>query len=131
MSENQNIPTLLTLMLVLCLCSCEKAESDERELFPDTLPIDCELLGEWHRSFNMVSDYTWITVYTDSIKFNSDNMGLYRSFRFRDLWFCDTFQFYIEDHNIYFKSNVWRNGTWTYAVHNDSLYISGTSPYIR
>jgi hypothetical protein len=130
MRENQSIPALLTLMLVLCLCSCEKSESDDRELFPDTLPIDRELLGEWHRSYNMVRDYTWITVYTDSIKFNSDNLGIFRSFKFRDLWFCDTFQFYTKDDTIFFKYEE-RKDQWTYVIRNDSLLLHGSSPFLR
>jgi hypothetical protein len=130
MRIRQNIQALLILMLLLCPCSCEKSESDDRELFPNTLPIDRELLGEWHRSYNIVSNYTWITVYTDSIVFNSDNLGLYSSYKFRDRWFSDTFQFYTKDDIVFFKYEE-RKDQWTYIIRNDSLLIHGSLPFLR
>ena len=94
------------------------------------MPIDRELLGEWHRSYNRVSDLTWITVYTDSIKFNSNNLGNHRIFKFRDLDSYYTFQYYTEDNTIFLKFDE-RNEIWTYTIRNDSLFVSGTIPYIR
>ena len=130
MRVSQKIPALLTLVLFLFLCSCEKSESDDRELFPKIMPIDSELIGEWHRSYNRVSDHTWITVYTDSIKFNSNNLGYYRIFKFRDLDSYYTFQYYTEDNTIFLKIDE-RNEIWTYEIRSDSLFIPGTIPYIR
>ncbi len=130
MSASQNNPLIVTLILLFCLYSCEKSESDDRELFPKIMPIDSELIGEWHRSYNRVSDHTWITVYTDSLRFNTTNFGSIRHYRFRDLWFCDTFQFYTADNTIFLKYDD-RNEKWTYAIRNDSLFVSGTVPYIR
>jgi hypothetical protein len=130
MRISHTIPALLILMFLLCPCSCEKSESDNRELFPTALPIDRELLGEWHRSYNIVSNYTWITVYTDSIVFNSDNLGLYSSYKFRDLWFSDTFQFYTKDDTVFFKYEE-RKDQWTYVIRNDSLLIHGSLPFLR
>ena len=131
MIVSQKIPALLTLVLFLCLCSCEKSESDDRELFHNFMPIDRELLGEWHRSFSVRGDQNSITVYTDSLRFNITNFGSIRHYKFRDLWFCDTFQFYnTADSTIFLKSDEW-NDTWTYTIRNDSLFIPGTIPYIR
>ena len=129
MSASQNNPLIVTLILLFCLYSCEKSESDDRELFPNIMPIDIELIGEWHRSFSVRGDQNSITIYTDSLRFNTTNFGSIRHYQFRDLWFFDTFQFYTEDNTILLKYDE-RNETWTYAIRNDSLFIHGTIPYI-
>jgi hypothetical protein len=131
MSASQNIPLIVTFILSFCLCSCEKSVTDDRELFPNTMPIDSDILGEWHRSFSVRGDQNSITVFTDSLRFNTSNFGSIRHYKFHDLWFCDTFQFYnTADSTIFLKSDEW-NETWTYAIRNDSLFVSGTIPYIR
>jgi hypothetical protein len=110
----------LTFIFLLCLCSCEKSEPDDRELFDIILPIDSEILGDWHRSFSVRGDQNSITVYTDSLRFNTTNFGSVRHYKFRDLWFCDTFQFYnTTDSTIFLKYDE-GNETWTYVIRNDS-----------
>lgn len=131
MGVSQNMPVKLTLILLLCLCSCEKSESDNRELFHNFMPIDRELLGEWHRSFSVRGDQNSITVYTDSLKLNTSNLGSISHYKFYDFWYCDTFQFYNSADSTIFLAFDEGNETWTYAIRNDSLFFTGTIPYIR
>ena len=126
----QNSPLIVTLMFIFCLCSCEKSESDDRDLFPNTMPIDNELLGEWHRHLSMRDDHNAITIYTDSLEFNTTNFGSINHYKFRDLWFSDTFYFYTIDNTIFLNYDD-RNEKWNYSIRNDSLFVSGTFLYIR
>ena len=131
MIVSQKIPALLTLVFFFCLFSCEKSESDNPELFYNILPTDRELLGEWHRSFSVRGDHNSITVYTDSLRFNTTNYGSIKHYKFRNLWYCDTFQFYNSTDSTIFLKYDEVNETWTYKIRNDSLFITGSIPYIR
>lgn len=126
-----NYRYLLSIFFILLLTCCEKSESDDRELFPNTMPIDNELLGEWHRHLFMRDDHNAITIYTDSLEFNATNFGSISHYKFRDLWFSDTFYFYNSTDSTIFLKFDDRNAEWTYTIRNDSLLVTGTFPYLR
>ena len=63
-------------------------------------------------------------------KSESGNLGLYSSYKFRDLWFSDTFQFYTKDDTVFFKYEE-RKDHWTYVIRNDNLFIHGSLPFLR
>ena len=121
---------VVMILIPFCLFSCEKSESDDRELFPNTLPIDRELLGEWHRSFSVRGDQNSIIIYTDYLRFKTTNFGSIRHYQFRDLLFFDTFQFYTKDDTIFLKYEEFCD-QWIYVIRNDSLLIQGSIPFLR
>jgi hypothetical protein len=130
MRRSQNILVIAIFVLIYCFFSCDKSESKEIiDYF--NMPVDENLIGDWHKSYSVVGDQNSISVWTDSIQFNSNNSGSRRIHKLGpvpDSYF--TFEFYTEDNTIFLKYDV-GNEKWTYVIRNDSLFIRGRIPYVR
>lgn len=127
MHTYKKISLIVTLLFILLTFSCE-----ESNLSYSGMPIDNEILGNWQRTYSVVSDQMAITVYTDTIKFNSSNLGDLKVYRFNDIEASRRFQFYTEENSIYllfYDSD--KEEIWPYYIRNDSLIISERLPYKR
>ncbi len=130
MRVSQNILIMVTFILLFCFFSCEKSETEESVSYSN-MPVDNRLIGAWYKSYSVVGDHNSISVWTDSIQFNSNNTGSRRIIRLGpEPEINYTFEFYTEDRTIYLIYDE-GNEKWTYAIRNDSLFIFGRIPYIR
>jgi hypothetical protein len=127
MNTYKKISHIVLLLIVLLAFSCE-----ESNLSYSGMPIDNEILGTWQRTYSVVSQQNAITVYTDTINFNSSNLGDLKNYRFNDIEVCRRFQFYTNGDSIYllFNDNN-KEEIWPYYIRNDSLIISERLPYKR
>ncbi len=127
MKAFKRISLYVPLLFVLLTFSCEESKVNY-----SGLPIDTEILGNWHRSYSVVDNQMGITVYTDSIEFSSSNLGDLSIYKFTAFETKSSFQFYTEENKIYILFNDSdKEEIWPYYIRNDSLIISERLPFKR
>ena len=126
MNANKIISISIPLLFVLLTLSCEKSDM----IYTD-MPLDNDLIGNWQRTYSVVSDQMAITVFTDTLEFNFSNIGNLKIYKFNDLEIIRSFQYYCTDNNIYLKfDDKDLDEIWPYTIRNDSLIIDSL-PYKR
>jgi hypothetical protein len=101
------------------LLSCEKTN--------DTIIIgkdfDHELLGDWRMSYLTKDVQNNITSWTDSIKFDENNAGNRKIYRFSELEEDIPFLYYTEKDSLFLQidQNI---ETWIYTIRSDSLIMT-------
>jgi hypothetical protein len=127
MKVNQKIFTVLVIMLTALILSCEKSQDDY-----SIKPIDTNLIGIWKNTYSTRDLFNMITVFTDTLSFNSDNSGSWYMYRFSEPESKSSFNFFTENNLIHlkFKESGDQN-LLIYEVRNDSLILSGTATFTK
>jgi hypothetical protein len=121
------LQTLIGIILISVACS-EK----EQLITYFGKSIDGSIIGNWNTSYSSRDLNNGITVFYDTIIFKSDNQGVHTIYKFSDLYFAQTFQFYTKDDSLLIiydqtKEEVLK----IYSIRNDSLIFKGNKIYIK
>ena len=118
---------LVLLGFGLLMVSCEKRNDDPDDFSITGKSFDQRILGKWMRSYSTRDANNGITLWTDSLIFENDNLGNQKIYQFSELTVKTPFQFYSEKNTLVIR--VEKDLTkWSYSIRNDSLFLTTYLP---
>ena len=127
MKNKISIGSLICIILISFACTSE----DQIGSFSGK-SVDDLIIGKWNTSYSSRDLNNGITVFFDTITFNSSNQGYHIIYEFNNLRFSNPFQFYTEGSSLHLKYNQIEDEVlWTYSILNDSLILKGNKIYKR
>jgi hypothetical protein len=123
----QKIFIVLIIMITALILSCEKSQK-----VYSNKTFDNNLIGVWKNTYSTRDLNNGITIFTDTLSFNSDNSGSWYMYRFSEPESKSSFNYFTENNLIHlkFKESGDQN-LLTYEVRNDSLILSGTATFTK
>ncbi|MGQ1785031.1 MULTISPECIES: hypothetical protein [unclassified Saccharicrinis] len=104
--------------------ACSKDAEEEARLDFLNATLDEQIVGTWVQGGMSKDLDNAITVWTDSIRFNSDNTGSQSVYQFKDLYSHLSFNYYTERDSLFIFVKGKRHASWHYEIRNDSLMLS-------
>jgi hypothetical protein len=127
MKNRFSIGSLIGVILISFACTNE----DQNGYFSGN-SVDDMIIGKWNTSYSSRDLNNGITVFFDTITFNSNNHGYHKIHEFNSLHFSHSFQFYTEGSTLHLKyDQVEGEVLWTYSIRNDSLILKDNNIYKR
>jgi hypothetical protein len=127
MKASLKIYVILGILITTLILSCKKSEDN----YPNK-SIDINLIGVWKSSYSIRDLDNGITVFIDTLSFNSDNSGRWDTYRFSEPYYKNPFIYFTENNKIHL--NFTKSGyeeVFIYEVRNDSLLITGSLTFIK
>ena len=127
MKNKISIGSLICIILISFACTNE----DQIGIFSGKSADDL-IIGKWNTSYTSRDLNNGITVFSDTITFNSSNHGYHKIYEFNSLHFSHSFQFYTEGSSLHLKyDQIEDEVLWTYSILNDTLILKGSMIYKR
>ena len=121
------IQSLLGIFLISFACT----NKDQLDTYSGR-SVDDLIIGEWNKSYSSRDLNNGITVFYDTITFESNNQGYHKIYKFNALDFSHSFQFYTEDKFLRIKYDQFEDEDhWSYSIRNDSLILGDNKIYLR
>jgi hypothetical protein len=122
---------LLQILIGIILISIACSEKDQMITYSGK-SIDGSIIGNWNTSYSSRDLNNGITVFYDTIIFKADNQGVHAIYKFSDLYFAQTFQFYTKDDSLHIYYDLTKDEVLKiYSIRNDSLIFKGNKIYIK
>jgi hypothetical protein len=120
--------TLLILLgFGLLMASCEKTNDNPDDFSITGKSFDQKILGKWTRNYSTRDANNGITLWTDTLIFENDNLGNQKLYQFSELTEKIPFQFYSEKDTLVLRIEKDLR-KWCYSIKNDSLILTAPLP---
>ena len=127
MKNKISIGSLIGILLISFACTNEDQIGSYSGKSVDDL-----IIGKWNTSYSSRDLNNGITVFYDTITFNSSNKGYHKIYEFNNIRFSNPFQFFTEGNSLHLKyDQIEGEILWTYSILNDSLILKGNKIYKR
>ena len=119
------------LLILLCIVSlvtaCKKTNDNLDDFSLVGKSVDQKMLGKWTRNYSTRDANNGITLWTDTLTFENDNLGSQKIYQFTELTEKIPFQFYSENDTLVLRVEKDLR-KWCYSIKNDSLILIAPLP---
>lgn len=118
---------LILLCIGLLVASCKKTNDSPNDFNITGKSFDQKILGKWTRNYSTRDANNGITLWTDTLTFENDNLGSQKIYQFTELTEKIPFQFYSENDTLVLRVEKDLR-KWCYSIKNDSLILIAPLP---
>lgn len=119
---------LLLVQMGFCLLSCDKANDNESDSPVTGRFIDQELIGTWTMNYSSRDLNNGIISWIDSIRFEENNFGTQKTYRYSSLEQDFSFLYYTANDSLFLIQDK-KEDIWIYTIKNDSLSMTSLQPH--